>query len=86
MTQVILNVPNISCAHCEATVLEALNGREGINSVQVDVPAKKVYLSYDENAINLDQVDAILDEEGYPIANSTEGAPPSNINISLTQR
>ena len=87
MSQVILNVPNISCAHCERTVLETLEGKPGVNKVQVDVPAKKVYLDYDESAITLDQVDALLDEEGYPIANSTQGAPPaSRVSISLTPK
>jgi hypothetical protein len=68
-------------------VLETLEGKPGVNKVQVDVPAKKVYLDYDESAITLDQVDALLDEEGYSIANSTQGAPPaSRVSISLTEK
>jgi copper chaperone len=77
MSQVILNVPDISCAHCEKTVLGALQGKPGVKSVQVDVPSKKVYLDYDESALNLDQVGEILDEEGYPVESSQEGGPPA---------
>jgi copper chaperone len=87
MSQVILNVPDISCAHCEKTVLGALQGQHGVNSVQVDIPAKKVYLDYDENAISLDQVGEILDEEGYPVTGSEVGAAPAKRTfIPLTGR
>lgn len=77
MSQVILNVPDISCAHCEKTVLTALQGKPGVKAVQVDIPAKSVYLDYDPEALNLQQVGEILDEEGYPVADSREGGPPS---------
>ncbi len=76
MSQVTLNVPDISCAHCERTILETLQGRPGVNEVRVDIPAKKVYLDYDENAINLQQVGDLLDEEGYAVVGVSEGAAP----------
>lgn len=76
MSQITLNVPDISCAHCEKTVLGALQGRPGVNSVQVNIPAKTVYLDYNENSLSLDQVKEVLDEEGYPVAGST-GTPES---------
>jgi copper chaperone CopZ len=68
MTQVKLSVPDISCAHCEKTILEALRGKPGVQAVAVSVPNKSVLLKYDENAITLDNVEEILDEEGYPVA------------------
>jgi copper chaperone CopZ len=68
MTQVTLNVPDISCAHCEKTILEALRGQPGVQAVAVSVPSKLVLLKYDEGKINLDHVKEILDEEGYPVA------------------
>ena len=88
MSKVILEVPDISCGHCETTVRGALEGKPGVNSVQVDVPAKKVYLDYDESRLNLDQVGEILDEEGYPIAGSHEGGPSEGRSgfIPLTPR
>ena len=77
MSQVILNVPDISCAHCEKTVLGALQGKPGVSSVQVDIPSKAVYLDYDPQAISLEQVNEILDEEGYTVSGTQEGAPPA---------
>ncbi len=70
MTQVKLNVPDISCAHCEKTILEALRGQPGVQAVAVSVPAKSVLLKYDEEAITLHKVEEILDEEGYPVASA----------------
>ena len=68
MTQVKLNVPDISCEHCEKTILEALRGKPGVQAVAVSIPNKSVVLKYDENAITLNNVEEILDEEGYPVA------------------
>jgi copper chaperone len=73
MSQITLNVPDISCAHCEKTVLETLQGKPGVTAVQVNIPAKSVYLDYDENAFSLEQVKEALDEEGYPVASAAEG-------------
>jgi copper chaperone CopZ len=68
MVQVKLDVPDISCAHCEKTILEALRGKPGVQAVAVSVPAKSVLLKYDEDAITLQKVEEILDEEGYPVS------------------
>ncbi len=87
MTSVTLNVPDISCGHCEKTVLEALQGKPGVKTVQVSIPEKSVYLDYDENAFTLDEVKSALDEEGYPVASITDGGAPEGLRqgfISLT--
>jgi copper chaperone len=70
MTQVTLNVPDISCAHCEKTIVEALRGKPGVQAVAVSVPSKIVLLKYDESQIALDEVKEILDEEGYPVTST----------------
>jgi copper chaperone len=70
MSKATLNVPDISCGHCEATITKALNGRPGVHSVQVDIPGRKVLLDYDESQLNLDQVRAVLAEEDYPVAST----------------
>ncbi|HMA38263.1 MAG TPA: heavy-metal-associated domain-containing protein [Chloroflexia bacterium] len=77
MENIILEVPDVSCAHCEKTILTALQHQPGVQSVQVDIPAKVVYLGYDPTTLPLTQVQAILDEEGYPVAGTREGAAPA---------
>ena len=76
MSQIILEVPDISCAHCEHTVRGTLEGRPGVEAVQVSIPAKTVYLQYDPATLDFDQMRAALDEEGYPVAAMREGAAP----------
>lgn len=70
MIQVKLNVPDISCAHCEKTIVEALRGKPGVQAVAVSIPTKSVLLKYNEDTITLHAVEEILDEEGYPVASA----------------
>ena len=68
MARSVLNVPDISCEHCEKTITEALTPVEGVRSVQVDIPAKQVRVEYDESTVDVDRMKAILQEEEYPVA------------------
>jgi copper chaperone CopZ len=68
VAKVILSVPDISCEHCQHAIEGALGKESGVSSVRVDIPTKKVYLDYDPAKLSLDQVDSILDEEGYAVA------------------
>ena len=70
MSQVLLNVPDISCQHCAKTVTEALTPIHGVRAVQVDVPAKQVKVEYDETVASLDAMKAALQEEDYPVASA----------------
>jgi copper chaperone CopZ len=38
MATTVLNVPDISCEHCERTITGALSPVEGIRPVDVDIP------------------------------------------------
>ena len=42
MANVILNVPDISCEHCERAIKGALEPITGVQSVNVDIPARTV--------------------------------------------
>jgi copper chaperone len=78
MSNIVLEVLDISCAHCAHTITDILQKQPGVESVRVNVPAKEVHLSYDESALSLDQVGAVLDEEGYPVAGTrAAGAAPA---------
>ena len=73
MKTVVLNVPDISCEHCERTIRETLTPMEGVRTVNVDIPAKQVRVDYDESAIGLDRMKEVLAEEDYPVE-SVSGA------------
>ena len=65
---VTLNVPDISCEHCERAVTQALTPVEGVRSVRVDIPVKQVRVEYDESTVGVDRMRDVLAEEDYPVA------------------
>jgi copper chaperone len=67
MTQVTLNVPDISCEHCERTITNALTPVEGVRDVRVDIPAKQVRVEYEETKVDVDRMKQVLAEEDYPV-------------------
>jgi copper chaperone CopZ len=71
MTTSILHVPDISCEHCERVVTGALAALPGVHSVAVDVPGKRVRVTYDEARTSVDRMKEVLREEDYPVASVT---------------
>jgi copper chaperone len=67
MANVVLNVPNISCEHCERTINEALKPLEGVRMVQVDIPTKQVSVDYDEHVLSVEKMQSALADEDYPV-------------------
>jgi copper chaperone len=63
-----LNVPDISCEHCERTVTNALTPLEGVRDVHVDVATKRVRVTYDERVVTVEQMKRVLQGEDYPVA------------------
>jgi copper chaperone len=67
MATTILNVPDISCEHCERTITNALTPIAGVRRVNVDIPGKQVRVDYDEAQVNVDAMKDVLQEEDYPV-------------------
>jgi copper chaperone len=67
MATAVLNIPNISCEHCERTIMNALAPVVGVRRVSVDIPKQQVHVDYDETRIDIERMKAILDEEDYPV-------------------
>ena len=67
MKSVTLNVPDISCEHCERAITGALAPVGGVHSVSVDIPAKQVKIEYDDAHVNVDKMKELLNEEDYPV-------------------
>ena len=68
MTTTVLNVPDVSCEHCEKTIVGALSPVAGITSVKVDIPTKQVTVEFDPDQVSVDQMKDVLKEEDYPVA------------------
>ena len=67
MSNITLNVPDISCEHCERAITNALTPVEGVRSVSVNIPRKQVRVDYDEAHVNVEKMKDILQEEDYPV-------------------
>jgi copper chaperone len=68
MATTVLNVPDISCEHCERTITNALTPVDGVRTVNVDIPARQVRVEYDEAIVDVNTMQALLKEEDYPVA------------------
>ena len=64
--QVTLLTPDISCAHCVATVQETLQ-EIGVDQVSADVESKQVSVTFNPDHVTLDRIEAALDDAGYPV-------------------
>lgn len=64
-----LNVPDISCEHCETRVKKALEGVSGVSEVRPSAKNKHVTLRVDKSSPpERSAVYSALDEAGYPVS------------------
>ena len=68
METTTLTAPAVSCAHCQRTVEEAVGALPGVQNVHVAIPSKTVQVSYDPARVSRQQIEATMDDEGYPVA------------------
>jgi copper chaperone len=67
MATTVLNVPDISCEHCERTITGALTPVQGVRTVNVDIPGRQVRVDYDESVVDVNKMKDVLREEDYPV-------------------
>jgi len=75
-TQTVLDVPDITCGHCERAITAALGYLAGVERVAVDIPARRVRVAYDPARVDLAGMTAVLAEEGYPVASAAPAGQP----------
>ena len=62
-----LLAPDISCGHCVATINGAVGALDGVRRVEADEQTKQVQVEFDPSKVSLAQIEAMMDEEGYPV-------------------
>ena len=67
MATITYTAPAISCEHCQRAIEGAVGALPGVEVVQVDIPSKRVEVRYDPAQVDPAQVEATLEEEGYPV-------------------
>ena len=63
-----LTAPDISCGHCVATINKAVGAIDGVRRVEASEQTKQVQIEFDPGKVSLAKIEAVLDEEGYPVA------------------
>jgi len=70
VTEKTVNVPNIACDHCVATIEQALSGLDGVETFDVSREEKRVKVAWQEPGTDWETIRARLEEAGYPPAAS----------------
>lgn len=65
MDQLTVNVPGMTCGHCEAAVKGEVGKVAGVRNVEVDLVTKDVVVHGDD--LDLAAIAAAVDEAGYEI-------------------
>ena len=64
--QYVIDVENVKCNGCAATIQSALGETDGVQHVAVDVPTGRVQVEADAAAVSRDTLVTILSALGYP--------------------
>ena len=63
---VTLTAPDISCAHCVATITREVGGLEGVSRVEADESTKRVVVAYDPGRTSVGAIESAMEDAGYP--------------------
>ena len=67
MTQVSLQVPEVHCDHCKASIEGAVSQLPGIEAVDVAISEASVSVEYNEDTIGLEKIKSTIEEQGYAV-------------------
>jgi copper chaperone len=65
---VVLNVPDISCAHCVSKVQKAVGELVGVSSVTASSSTKTATVAFDPNCVSTADIAARMKDAGYPVS------------------
>ncbi len=66
MEQKTVEIPNISCGHCVATIQREVGGLPGVSEVKGDPATKRVTVSWDPETTDWVVIEETLEEINYP--------------------
>ena len=69
MTSKTVNVPNISCGHCVATIEREVSEMGGVAEVKADQTSRNVTITWDPETTDWAVIEDLMTEIGYrPLA------------------
>ena len=63
----VLQVPDMTCGHCELSVQEALDELNGVQSTKADHRTGDVEVAYDDSRVGAEQFREAIEEAGYTL-------------------
>ncbi|WP_227010374.1 heavy-metal-associated domain-containing protein [Pelagibius marinus] len=66
LQSVTFTVDNMFCALCPVTVRKAMEGVEGVSSVEIDFEAKTAFVTFDPAITTAASIAAASSDAGYP--------------------
>ncbi len=67
MTEKMLDVEGMSCAHCKAAVEDELRALPGIEKADADIARGTVEVRYDESKVGTQDLKRAIEEAGYTV-------------------
>lgn len=67
MTEQVLPVPAVHCAHCISSIEDAVGALEGVEFVQVDLGRKDVTVRFEEARVPLKTIVQAIEDQGYDV-------------------
>ena len=77
MTTVNYFIPSINCGNCKRRIETNLSGMQGVQSVNVDVTAKKAVVAFNAPATE-DTIKTFLARMNYPVREDPTNLPVGN--------
>jgi copper chaperone len=62
-----ISVPEVHCDHCVNAIEGALEPRDGVADASVDLEARAVTVTYDEDVVGVDDIVATIEDQGYEV-------------------
>ena len=66
MTSKTVNVPNISCGHCVATIEREVSEMDGVSEVKAEQTARNVTITWDPETTDWVVIEDLMKEINYP--------------------
>ncbi len=68
MSNLTLNVPDISCGHCKSSIEGAVGELAGVDKVEVTIDARTVDVSFDDATVGQAAIVDAIEGVGYEVA------------------
>lgn len=67
MEKVTLTVNGMSCGHCVKAVENSVGELQGVSTVQVNLDARSVEVTFDSSLASLEKIKETIDDQGYEV-------------------